>query len=231
MSLNGPMGSNYQYACCDKEMNVTAIFGSASDVQSGCETQVHEVSETFGMEQAKEKKTTDRIIAHQLIILENTVNDQYIEKIFVREFNKKMDEKESSIKLSRGNGKQPSSLVRPSSLNYKISLREAVTEFIKKDMPVGDDQFVHVETEEHKVTSSSNSRNNNNHDPYEDYIDIMWDMTVPSTKQTTGKRGQPQTPINNPDTNNGKDSWFREEELMRKKLEKGAINQLKSRIA
>ena len=28
-----------------------------------------------------------------------------------------------------------------------------------------------------------------------------------------------------------KDAWFREEELMRKKLEKGAINQLKSRIA
>jgi hypothetical protein len=101
------------------------------------------------MEAAKEKKITDRIIAHQLIILENTVNDQYIEKIAIREFTK-MDEKEPTIKLSKGNGKQPPSLVRPSSLNYKISLREAVTEFIKKDMPVADDQYIHVETEENK---------------------------------------------------------------------------------
>ena len=28
-----------------------------------------------------------------------------------------------------------------------------------------------------------------------------------------------------------KDAWFREEEIMRKKLEKSAINQLKNRIA
>lgn len=33
------------------------------------------------------------------------------------------------------------------------------------------------------------------------------------------------------ETGQTKDAWFREEELMRKKLEKGAINQLKSRIA
>jgi len=43
MSLNGPLGSNYQYACCEKETNVISILYS-SDTDSGCETQVHEVS-------------------------------------------------------------------------------------------------------------------------------------------------------------------------------------------
>ena len=59
----------------------------------------------------------------------------------IREFNEKMDEKASTIKLSEGNS-QPSSLVRPSSLNYKISLSEAVLDFIKKDMPVAEDQII-----------------------------------------------------------------------------------------
>jgi len=53
------------------------------------------------LDSPKEKKITDRIIAHQLIILENTGN-KYIEKIQIREFNK-MDEKESTIRLSEGN--------------------------------------------------------------------------------------------------------------------------------
>jgi len=34
----------------------------------------------------------------------------------------------------------PSSLVKPSSLNYKISLGEAVGALFEKDMPVGEDQ-------------------------------------------------------------------------------------------
>ncbi len=58
-----------------------------------------------------------------------------MDNIKIREFNEKMDEKESTIKLSEGNS-QPSSIVRPSSLNYKISLSEAVVDFIKKDMPL-----------------------------------------------------------------------------------------------
>ena len=43
MSLTGPMGSNYQYACCQKETNVINILNQ-NDLDSGCETQVHEVS-------------------------------------------------------------------------------------------------------------------------------------------------------------------------------------------
>jgi len=64
MSLNGPLGSNYQYACCDAEVSVTQILNSQTDTPSGCETQVHEVSQPFQLDASKDKKITDRIIAH-----------------------------------------------------------------------------------------------------------------------------------------------------------------------
>jgi hypothetical protein len=64
MNLSGPLGSNYQYACCDKEVMVTSLLQGVKDQQHGCETLVHEVSETYQLDPAKEKKITDRIIAH-----------------------------------------------------------------------------------------------------------------------------------------------------------------------
>ena len=108
------------------------------------------MSETYQLDQAKEKKITDRIIAHQLIILENTAN-KYIEKINIVENADNKDKRDMSILLSEGNN-PPSTLVRPSSLNYKISLSEAVNDFIKKDMPVNDDQFIDVHTEDPKTS-------------------------------------------------------------------------------
>jgi len=51
-------------------------------------------------------------------------------------------------------------LVRPSSLNYKISLSEAVGDFIKKDMPLADDQFIDVNLEDPKASSKENGGNN-----------------------------------------------------------------------
>lgn len=69
--------------------------------------------------------------------MENTTK-HCMDNIKIREFNEKMDEKESTIKLSEGSS-QPTSIVRPSSLNYKISLSEAVVDFIKKDMPLLED--------------------------------------------------------------------------------------------
>lgn len=167
--------------------------------------QVHEVSETFGLDPAKEKKITDRIIAHQLIILETTGN-KYIDKITIREFNKdKLDEKQSTIKISEGNT-QPSTLVRPSSLNYKISLSEAVNDFIKKDMPCTEEQFIDVVLEEPKVLQTGNhtsgggkgnANNNNNNNEQDDFDDVMFDMTAPNVGRSTntkGKGGHPQTP-------------------------------------
>ena len=70
---------------------------------------------------------------------------------------------------------------------------------------------------------------------YDEFDDLMFDMTAP-TKQSNNakdKKNQPQTPLNNQthqqytyvsENGQAKDAWFREEELMRKKLEKGAIN-------
>ena len=103
---------------------------------------VHEITETYQLDPAKEKKITERIVAHQLIILEKPPKST-IEDIKIREFNPNMEEKESTIKLCEGTA-QPSSIVRPSSLNFKISLSEAVVAFMKKDMPVADTEFVDV---------------------------------------------------------------------------------------
>jgi hypothetical protein len=63
----------------------------------------------------------------------------------------------------------------------------------------------------------------------------MFDMTAPnSTKPSVKSKSIPNQAANNyyvGDNGQGKDLWFKEEEMMRKKLEKGAIAQLKSRIA
>ena len=67
----------------------------------------------------------------------------------------------------------------------------------------------------------------------------MFDMT-PSTRDQRAaaanvkvKSTHPTTPntLVRTDAGQDKDAWFREEEIMRKKLEKTAIAQLKSRIA
>lgn len=154
--------------------------------------------------------------------------------------------KDKTVKLSEGSG-QPSTLVRPSSLNYKISLSEAVIDFIKKDMPLLEDQYIDVQAEEPKAGGSAANHSskaqstphvNAPGEAYEDFDDIMFDMTTPNMKTThTAKsKNHPATPYTNSttyinDTGQSKDAWFREEDLMRKKLEKNAINQLKSRIA
>ena len=95
-----------------------------------------------------------------------------------------MDENASTVKLSESNN-TPSSLVRPSSLNYKISLSEAVVDFIKKDMPLQEDQFIDVMLEDPKASqkesnNSNNNKNNNNAEP-EEFDDTMFDMTTSHT--------------------------------------------------
>lgn len=177
------------------------------------------MSQTYNLDPTKEKKITDRIIAHQLIILETTGN-KYIEKIKIREFNDKMDEKTSTIKLSEGNS-QPSSLVRPSSLNYKISLSEAVNDFIKKDMPCNDDQVIDVLPEDLKVSatqdkpSSKNVSKDVNHDG-NDLDDLMFDMTAPAhPRPVHQKRKADRLESHNHLLDihgHPKDAWFKEEE-------------------
>jgi hypothetical protein len=45
-------------------------------------------------------------------------------------------------------------------LNYKISLSEAVLDFIKKDMQLQDDQVIDVQLEDPPKPSGGNSGNN-----------------------------------------------------------------------
>ena len=120
------------------------------------------------------------------------------------------DKKESSIKLSEMNA-APTTLVRPSSLNYKISLSEGVNDFIKKDMPLADDQFIDIHTEDPKFNSSNNNNganktgNNNGvtEHNYEDFDDVMFDMTTPNNNgggrsgnsKVNKNTGHPQTPF------------------------------------
>ena len=121
------------------------------------------------------------------------------------------DKKESSIKLSEMNS-APTTLVRPSSLNYKISLSEGVNDFIKKDMPLQDDQFIDIHTEDPKFSSSNNNTGANKtganaatEHNFEDFDDIMFDMTTPNNagggrsgaSKTNKTSGHPQTPFNN----------------------------------
>ena len=66
--------------------------------------------------------------------------------------------------------------MRPSSLNYKISLSEAVSDFNAKDMPTQEDQYIDVVLEEPK-TGGGGSSKSNNHEP-DELDDVLFDMTV-----------------------------------------------------
>lgn len=86
--------------------------------------------------------------------------------------------------------------------------------------------------EDPKVSANQNTKNQTDHDELDD---LLFDMTAPNTRASTSKAkgGHPQTPsgVYRNEDGQSKDTWFREEEVMRRKLEKVAVNQLKSRIA
>ena len=87
-----------------------------------------------------------------------------------------------------------------------------------------------------KATGSGSNNNSKKEEIKDDFDDVMFEMTAPNTKPSNTKgKNPPQTPsalgAHGHGESHQRDSWFREEEAMRKKLEKGAINQLKVRIA
>lgn len=99
------------------------------------------------MSKLKEKKIIDRIIAHQLIILQNP-SQSFIDAIRLDDKTKAGNPKETGFAHTVSDttkGITPT-IVRPSSLNYKISLVEAVRNFISKER-VGPDQHIEVELE------------------------------------------------------------------------------------
>jgi hypothetical protein len=164
----------------------------------------------------------DRIIAHQLIILENPTG-HIIEKILLEEKNKNGAVAGTGMCITANEQNQNSpSIVRPSSLNYKISLIEAVKNFIMKER-CGPDQQIEVELEE--PTSKK-------HIHFELLDDALFNLQyVP--KVTFGKdKGGSAVGKNKRDSSHRLESaWDKEEEHFRKKLEKNSINQMKNRIA
>lgn len=111
-------------------------------------------------------------------------------------------------------------IVRPSSLNYKISLIEAVRNFITKER-CGPDQQIEVELEEPSSKKMAH---------FEVLDDALFNL------QFVPKYGKEKSV--NVITKNKRDSahrfenqWEREEEQIRKKLEKNSINLMKSKIA
>lgn len=87
----------------------------------GCQTQLHGTNYIYGVAQNKEQKIINRIISHQLIILDNPLTES-IERIELTN-----SAKTEECKLSEAQ------VVKPSSLNYKISLIEAAIAFQNRD--------------------------------------------------------------------------------------------------
>jgi hypothetical protein len=119
--------------------------------------------------------------------------------------------------------------VRPSSLNYKISLLEATASFVLKDKQA--DQVVEVELEELPTCGGSLGSNKAKLQNYEILDDALY---------TINKTAIAKLAINTANTTNltkakqnaaASAAWEREEEVMRKKLERNQLNMMKNKMA
>lgn len=111
------------------------------------------------------------------------------------------------------------SIVRPSSLNYKISLVEAVKNFISKER-CGPDQQIEVELEE------NNSKKMGHFEVLDDALfNLVFVPKYPKDKPVTITKNKRDS------AHRFENQWEREEEQIRKKLEKNSINQMKNKIA
>ena len=102
--------------------------------------------------------------------------------------------------------------MRPSSLNYKISLLEATNTFITKDKQA--DQVLEVELEE------PTSKKMQNYDVLDDALFLINKPAKTGSKPKVVSKGSLEQA-----------QWEREEDLIRKKLERSSINMMKNRIA
>lgn len=216
-----PYGTQYEYGCCSEQVSVYQVLnGQKGD--NGCLTQLHETRHIYNVTKAKEKKIIDRIIAHQLIILENPTGS-FIESIRLEEKNKSGNSKEGTgvaVTVSETNQNQSPMIVRPSSLNYKISLIEAVKNFIAKER-CGPDQQIEVELEEPSQKKMAH---------FEVLDDALFNLQyVP--KYGKDKSGSAIAKNKRDSSHRFENQWEREEEQIRKKLEKNSINLMKSKIA
>lgn len=175
------------------------------------------------MPKHKEKKIIDRIIAHQLIILENP-SSNYIESIKLQERNKNGVVPGTGIatvskESAPSTAQQHPAIVRPSSLNYKISLIEAAANFIDKEK-VGPDVHLDVEVEEPQSKKLQH---------FEVLDDALFNLQfVPKINILKDKIGKQNKRDSSQRVEN---TWEREEEQIRKKLERSSINIMKNKIA
>lgn len=130
----------------------------------------------------------------------------YIESINIKSVNDKT-KGESCIKLTEMSS-APSTIVRPSSLNYKISLNEATIDFVKKEMPIQDDQFIDVQLEDPKFDNAAGKAADHKE---EDFDDAMFDMTV-SINVGRKANASKNTDVYINEDGQTKDAWFREED-------------------
>ena len=109
-----------------------------SNSRNGCEVQSHEASESFDLAVADYKKITNRIVANQQILLETT-STNFIESIDIKTNG-------PTVKLFKDATKPPN-LIRPSSLNYKITIKAAVNDFVLQELKCKENEFIDVELE------------------------------------------------------------------------------------
>jgi hypothetical protein len=104
--------------------------------------------------------------------------------------------------------------VKPSSLNYKIGLKTAVEEFLKKESKIDDYQIFVEEC----AVQDENTETKALFNLHEDLDDALYQMSV----QVLAKL-KPQ----NDGAANINNGWDKEEEKIKKRLEKSALNSLK----
>ena len=217
----GPFGSSYEYNCCNQQVDVYSVLnGTKGD--SGCTNQLHETTYIYSVPKTKEKKIIDRIIAHQLIILENPDN-KLIEGVRLQEKNKTGIVPGTGFAVTSKEANPASTqhptIVRPSSLNYKISLIDAAAAFIEKEK-VGPDQQFDVEIEEPVSKKLQH---------FEILDDALFNLQF--VPKVSGIKEKVMGKNKRDSSQRVENTWEREEEQIRKKLERSSINIMKNKIA
>jgi hypothetical protein len=116
---------------------------------------------------------------------------------------------------------QHPTIVRPSSLNYKISLIEAAANFIEKEK-VGPDQAIDVEIEEPQSKKLQH---------FEVLDDALFNLQFVPKISNNKDKDKAIGKSKRDSSQRVENTWEREEEQIKKKLERSSINIMKNKIA
>lgn len=210
-SLHGPLGSTYEFECCSQTVDVYEVLNGKRGSTGGCVQQMHEAESCYQVDAKKEKKVAGRIISHQLIILENP-SDKLLERVPIKysqvEAQGQTHTDSSQAQPAATTNTTPhQQIIKPSSLNYKISLSQAVRDFSKYDS-LPEDQYLQIDVEDRQISKDQMQF---------DQLDDSLNSYVPPPSKNNNRAGQSTSHM-------WQLNWQKEEEAMRKKLERGAIN-------